>query len=251
MIDLTNKNYLVVGASSGIGKESAIVLAEQGANVFLLARREERLKDACEKIGEKACYYLCDVSNIDSIEPIVNKIIEEHGKLDGMVYSAGITEGDMPVKFLRYDRQMSAFNTNYFAFVEFVRLITKRGAYNEGMRIVAVSSISSLVGEKAHIPYSASKAALDSAIRCLAKELGPRGICINSVAPGLVNTEMHQRFVDLQGEDSEANVRSLERQYLGLATARDIANAVAFLVSPDARIITGITLPVDGGFTTT
>ena len=92
---------------------------------------------------------------------------------------------------------------------------------------------------------------MDSAIRCLAKELGPRGICINSVAPGMINTEMHQRFVELQGEESDANVRSLERQYLGLGTARDIANAVAFLISPDARLITGITLPVDGGFTTT
>ena len=251
MIDLTNKNYMVVGASSGIGEETAVVLAEQGANVILLARREERLADVCRKIGDKASYYVCDVSDVDSIEPVVKKIIEEHGKLDGMAYSAGITEGDVPVKFLKCDRQMSTFNTNYFAFIEFVRLITKRGAYNEGLRIVAVSSIASLVGEKAHIPYSASKAAMDSAIRCLAKELGPRGICINSVAPGMINTEMHQRFVELQGEESDANVRSLERQYLGLGTARDIANAVAFLISPDARLITGITLPVDGGFTTT
>ena len=252
MKDLKDKNILVVGASSGIGEKTAVVLAEQGAHVILLARRESRLIEVCNSIGgDKASYYLCDVTEIDSIESVVKKIVVDHGKLDGMAYVAGITEGDVPVKFLTYERQLNTFKTNYFAFVEFIRQVTKRGVYNDGLRIVAVSSIASLIGEKAHVPYSASKAAMDSSIRCLAKELGPRGICINSVAPGMVNTDMHQRFLDVQGEDSDANLRAVGRQYLGLAEARDIANAVAFLMSPDARFITGITLPVDGGFTTT
>lgn len=251
MIDLSGKNILVVGASSGIGEETALVLARQGANVILLARREERLADICSRIGEKASYYLCDVSDIDSIAAVVKTVVDEKGKLDGMAYIAGISDGDVPVKYLTYERQLNTFKTNYFAFVEFVRQATKRGVYNEGMRIVAVSSIASLRGEKAHVAYSASKSAMDSAIRCIAKELASKGICINSVAPAMVNTEMYQHFLEVQGEDSEANLRAVGRQYLGLAETSDVANAIAFLISPDARFITGITLPVDGGFTTT
>ena len=251
MIDLSGKNILVVGASSGIGEETALVLARQGANVILLARREERLADICSRIGEQASYYLCDVSDIDSIATVVKTVVDEKGKLDGMAYIAGISDGDVPVKYLTYERQLNTFKTNYFAFVEFVRQATKRGMYNEGMRIVAVSSIASLRGEKAHVAYSASKSAMDSAIRCIAKELASKGICINSVAPAMVNTEMYQHFLEVQGEDSEANLRAVGRQYLGLAETSDVANAIAFLISPDARFITGITLPVDGGFTTT
>ncbi|MCR4729414.1 MAG: SDR family oxidoreductase [Saccharofermentans sp.] len=251
LINLSGKNILVVGASSGIGEETAWVLARQGANVILLARREERLADICSRIGEKASYYLCDVSDIDSIAAVVKTVVDEKGKLDGMAYIAGISDGDVPVKYLTYERQLNTFKTNYFAFVEFVRQVTKRGVYNEGMRIVAVSSIASLRGEKAHVAYSASKSAMDSAIRCIAKELGSKGICINSVAPAMVNTEMYQHFLDVQGEESEANLRAVGRQYLGLAETSDVANAIAFLISPDARFITGITLPVDGGFTTT
>ena len=252
MIDFKDKSILVVGASSGIGEKTACVLAEQGANVILLARRESRLIDLCKRIGEnKASYYLCDVSEIESIESVVKTIVSDHGKLDGMAYVAGISDGDVPVKYLTYDRQLTTFKTNYFAFVEFVRQVTRRGNYNEGFRIAAVSSVASLRGEKAHVAYSASKSAMDSAIRCIAKELGPKGICINSVAPSMVNTEMYQHFLEVQGEDSEANMKAVGRQYLGLAETSDVANALAFLLSPEARFITGITLPVDGGFSTT
>ena len=252
MLDFTNKNILVVGASSGIGEMTAYVIAEQGANVILVARREERLKEVCNNIkSDKKSYYVGNVSDIDSIGGLINKIVSEQGKLDGMAYIAGISDGDVPIKFLTYERQLGTFQTNYFGFVECVRQVTKRGNYNEGLRIAAVSSVASLRGEKAHVAYSASKSAMDSAIRCIAKELGPKGICINSVAPSMVNTDMYQHFLEIQGEKSDANVRAINRQYLGLAETRDVANALAFLLSAEARFITGITLPVDGGFSTT
>lgn len=252
MIDFTNKNILVVGASSGIGEKTAYVLAEQGANVILVARREDRLKEVCSNIkSEKKSYYVDDISDIDSIEKLIKLIVSEQGKLDGMAFVAGITDGNAPIKFLTYKRQLNVFQTNYFGFVECIRQVTKRGNYNDGLRIVGVSSISSLCGEKALVPYSASKAAMNAAIRCIAKELGPKGICINSVAPSMVKTDIYQSFVDVQGEGGDANIRAMNRQYLGLAESEDVANAIAFLLSKEARFITGITLPVDGGFSTT
>lgn len=252
MINFNGKNILVVGASSGIGEETAYVLAENGASVILVARREEKLKEVCNKVvSNKKSYYYGDVSDIDSIEGLVKKIVSERGKLDGMAYVAGVTDSDIPLKFLTYERQMNTFKTNYFGFIEFVRQVTRRGIYNEGMRIAAVSSIASIRGEKAHVAYSASKAAMDSAIRCIAKELGPKKICINSVAPAFVNSDMYQQFLEIQGEKSDAILRIIGRQYLGIAETRDVANALAFLLSDDARFITGITMPVDGGASTT
>ena len=252
MINFNGKNILVVGASSGIGEETAYVLAENGAHVILVARREDKLKEVCDKIKtEQRSYYVGDVSDIESTETLVKRIVSERGKLDGMAYVAGVSDDDVPLKFLTYERQMNTFRTNYFGFIEFVRQVTMRGMYNEGMRIAAVSSVASIRGEKAHAAYSASKAAMDSAIRCIAKELGSKKICINSVAPSVVKTDMYQHFLEIQGEKSDANLRINERQYIGIGETRDVANALAFLLSEEARFITGITMPVDGGFSTT
>ncbi len=249
MISFEGKNILVIGASSGIGEETAYVLDRNGANVIVVARREDKLKKVCDNmISSKKAYYCCDVSEIETIEPLIKRIVSEVGKIDGMVYSAGITEGDVPIKYLTYDRQINTFKTNYFGFVESVRQVTKKGMYNEGLRIASVSSVASLCGTKAHIPYSASKAAMNAAIRCLAKELNSKGICINSVAPSMVNTGMYQSLLDTQGDNSDANIELLNKQFLGLAEPSDVAYALAFLLSEEARFITGITLTVDGGF---
>ena len=91
---------------------------------------------------------------------------------------------------------------------------------------------------------------MDSAVRCMAKELAEKEICINTVAPSMTATELYNRYVEKYGEDSETNRELLTRQYLGIAQPQDIANAIAFLISPAARFITGITMPVDGGLTT-
>ena len=181
---------------------------------------------------------------------IVKKIVTEQGKLDGLVYAAGMSDGDVPLKYLTYERHMSTFMTNYFGFVEFVKQVTMRGRYNRGMRIVAISSIASIMGDKAHLAYSASKAAIDSAVRCLAKELANRGVCINTVAPSMIRTEMYENFLELKKTDDSETTGVLDRQYLGIGNPLDVANSIAFLMSDDARFITGIMLPVDGGFST-
>ena len=251
MLDFSNKNILIIGASSGIGEETAYTLAKNGANVLLVARREEKLKTVCENISSNKCsYYVGDVSEIESIGNLIDRIVKEQGKLDGLVYAAGISEGDVPLKFLTYEKHLNTFNINYFGFVESVRQATKKGRYNPGMRIVAISSIAAIMGDKAHLAYSASKAAIDSAVRCLARELADKGICLNTVAPSMIHTDMYSSFLELNGlpADSEAGV--LERQYLGIGKPADVANAIAFLLSAEARFITGIMLPVDGGFST-
>ena len=245
-----NKHILVVGASSGIGRQTAIQLSELGARVTMIARREKELQETIALLqGNGHSYFLYDLTDIENIGEKIKQIVEEKGSLDGMVYTAGVGE-DVPIGNLDYKRVMRTFNVNYFAFIECVRQVTKKKRYNEGFRIVAVSSISSLLGEKAHAAYAGSKAAMDASVRCIAKELGPKGICINTVAPAMIRTPMYDAFVEMNNAESDANTRTLQRQYLGLGEPKDVASAICFLLSPAARFITGITLPVDGGFTT-
>ncbi len=249
LIDLSEKKILVVGASSGIGKQTAILLSQVGAQLILVARREEKLKETYQTLeGKGHSFYSADINEIDRIESLIKKIVEEQGKLDGMVYAAGIGTS-VPLIQFSPDKVQKIFDTNFFGFMETVRQVSRRGRFNEKMRIVGISSIASLVGDKAHTVYSASKAAMDGAVRCMAKELADKGICINTVAPAMTETEMYFRYLGKYGTDSESNMDLLKRQYLGIAKTEDIANAIVFLLSPAARFITGVTLPVDGGTT--
>ena len=247
MISFVDKKILVVGASSGIGAETARKLAESGAKVVLVARREEMLRQICSLIGENsAYYYVADVTDHEKIENLVDRIVSDIGKLDGMVYSAGIVE-DVPLRFLTHEKLLKTFEVNYFSFVEFVRQVSKKKNYNPGMRILAISSVSSLMGEKAHSSYCASKAAIDATIRCLAKELWDKGIALNSVQPGMIRTRLYDEFVEKTGDEGSANEALKKNQYAGIGEPSDVANAIAFLLSEESRYITGTALLMDGG----
>ena len=250
LIDLTGKHVLVIGASSGIGRQTAITLSRIGARLTLVARTEEKLKTALQELeGEGHAYYAADITELSGIEEMVKQTISKNGRLDGMVYAAGISMS-MPLQMFKPEKLQSLFDVNFFAFVESVRQVTKKGRYNPGMRIVGISSIASLKGDKTHLGYSASKAAMDAAVRCIAKEVAQKDIRINTVAPGMTATGMLSRFTGNIGSDSESMKELNSRQYLGVIQPEAVAETIAFLMSPAAEYITGITLPVDGGMTT-
>ena len=126
-----------------------------------------------------------------------------------------------------------------------VRIITKKNQFNLGLSIVSISSISSIVGGKGVTTYTASKAAIDAAIRCLAKELHKKSIRINSVLSGQINTEAYKELMDSKTDKKD---QVLDRQYLGLGEVNDVANVILFLLSEKSKFITGSSVPVDGGF---
>lgn len=245
LVDLTDKNIIIAGASSGIGKATAYLLHKLGARVILIARNEEKLKKIVDELGSSTKYYSFDLSCVDEISTKIKEIVKECGAVDGLVYSAGIG-AVRPLKMLKSSALNEVMTVNYYAFVEMVRCITARKAFNPGLSIVGISSVSSLQGNQSKTAYCSSKAAMDAAVRCMAKELSDKFVRINTIAPALINTDIYTEFLK-NGADSEDAKNILNRQYMGVGEPIDIANAAAFLLSDAAKYITGIMLLMDGG----
>lgn len=244
-IDFTDKTFIVAGAG-GIGAATATALNRHGAKIIVIDINESSLSELIGSLKGENASYICDFSNIENIEPLVKKIVKEHGAVDGLAFCAGI--GTVrPIKMCRYDFMKKVMDINFFSFVELVRCISAKGYHNsEHTVVVGISALGAFLGNSTKTAYCASKAAMNSAVRCLAKELAPKGFCINTVAPGVTDTPM-AKAAEEYGQDSDAFKAIAERQYLGICQPEDIANAVVFLMSNKSRMITGSCLPVDGG----
>ncbi len=245
-LSFENKSIVVAGVG-GIGAETAILLNSLGANIILVDINDGNLITTLgvlkHNLNKKYC---CDFSNVNEIEPVTKNIVKEIGPVDGLVYCVG-TGSVRPLKMSKYDFMLHVMNINFFSFVEMVRCFSLRGNYNsEGMNIVGVSAIGAYLGNSTKTAYCASKGAMNAAVRCIAKELAPKNIRINTVAPGVTDTPMARAAEDY-GNDSMEHKMILARQYLGICQPSDIANSIAFLMSDLSRMITGSCITVDGG----
>lgn len=244
-INFTGKTILIDGASSGMGAASAKLLSSLGARVVLVARREDKLREVIDTLeGEGHSYYPYDLGNVEGIEAFVKKIVSEQGPMDGFVHCAGLGVA-RPLKLSNYEFMQSVFNVNYFSFVEIIRCLTKRGACNAGFSIVGISSSAAVKGGKAHTAYASSKSAMDMTVKVLAKELGVKGYRINSILPGYIDTDIGRASIESDPTRLDGVLKS---QVLGVGYAEDIADAVAFLLSGMARIVSGEQLFVDGAY---
>jgi len=245
-MSLEGKIILVTGASSGIGKATAIQLSKLGAKLILVARNRERLEETLNSLeGKDHAYYSFDLSHIESIDGFAKNVTENHGPLNGLVHSAGIGNA-RTLAMLKNINLKEVMTINFYSFIELVRCFSKKKSFCDGGSIVAVSSISSIKGYKSKTAYNASKAALDSSIRCIAGELANKRIRINSVMPGWVATEMLERYSEetagiQEGEDT------VSKQMLGLVEPIEVANLIAFLLSDATKTITGTSVLIDGG----
>ena len=165
LIELCDKRIIIVGASKGIGKQTAILLSELGAKCVLISRNQDSLIQVLNEMeGEGHGVVALDLEDTDKIEEAVKLIVNSYGKIDGMAYVAGVTD-DRPVRFLKPEFVENIMKINYGGFIEFVRCVSKKNMFNPGMRIVGVSSVAAFAGTKAHTIYSSSKAAMIAAVR--------------------------------------------------------------------------------------
>lgn len=247
-MNLNGKTILITGASDGIGKATALLASQLGAKVVMIARSEDKLRTVMNMLeGEDHTWYSYDLKKIDGIEPLIKKLVNENGAFDGFVHSAGISSM-RPLKMTNYEFLHDMMLINFYSFIEITRCISKKGNYKKNMSIVAMSSAAGVKGFKGQMAYSSTKAAMDGAIRSMAKELADRGIRINSIIAGMTKTSMYEGYKNKTGKDLEDPRFSI--YCLGLGEPFDVANAIAFLLSDSSRIITGTGLVVDSGATT-
>lgn len=247
LIDLTGQKILVTGASSGIGRQTAITLSEVGAQIILVARREEELQKTLKMLsGEGHSYYVFDLNDLEQIEGLMGRIANEQGLLQGLAFCAGI-DSIRPYKATTPDIMYRIMKLNFFSFYEMVRQFAKKKISEDGSKITVVSSVASVKPDKGQAAYAASKAAIDTAIITLSKELMPRHININSVRPAFVRTPLTQEHIAENGELKDNGKYHINMQPLGLIKAEDVAVLMAYLLSPAARMITGQGFDIDGG----
>lgn len=246
-MDLSDRTILVTGASSGIGRQTSILLSQLGARLVLVARSTERLKETAEQL-ESSAHRLepFDLTAIDDISPWFKRITAEVGSLSGLVHCAGMHSA-RPLRILssRNIEQVMCINVN--AAISLVKAFHQKGAYTPASSIVFISSVMGLVGEPGVAAYAASKGALVALSKSLAMELARDGIRVNCVAPAAVKTEMTEKMEQSLAPEQFTAIEAMHP--LGIGTPLDVAYAIAFLLADTGRWITGTTLVVDGGYT--
>lgn len=244
-IDFTGKSFIVAGAG-GIGAATAIALSEYGAKIIVLDINENGINELMPKLQGENASYVCDFSDVESIEALVKTIVKEQGAIDGLAFCVGVGMV-RPIKMSKYEFMKKVMDINYFSFVELIRCISGKNCYGtDGCTIVGISALGAYLGNSTKTAYCASKAAMNSAVRCLAKELAPKGFRINTIAPGVTDTPMARAAEDY-GSDSDEHKAILQRQYLGICQPEDIADSVVYLMSDLAKKVTGSCIAVDGG----
>jgi len=248
MYNMSAKNIIITGASSGIGKACAIACSNAGAKVHLIARYEAKLKETVSQLGgTDNTYHGLDVTDSDKIEPVIKKIVEQHGKIYGFIHSAGIQK-IQPLRSIDKAHYMSVFALNTIAAFDFCRVLIKKAYSGDiGQSFIFISSVMSVAADAGLTSYCASKAALVGGARAMAIELAPKNIRVNCVSPGTVeNTAMTEGLMDSISNDE---FERIVKQYpMGLGDTQDIAKLCVFLLSEDAKWITGQNIVIDGGY---
>ena len=242
---LEGKIAVVTGASRGIGRAIAEKLASMGAMVVInyngSAKKAEEVKAKIESNGQKAAVMQCNVSDYAACEAFIGEIIKTYGRIDILVNNAGITKDGLLMKMSEEDFD-NVINVNLKGTFNCVRHVARQMIKQRAGRIINLSSVVGVTGNAGQVNYAASKAGVIGLTKSTAREVASRGITVNAVAPGFIETDMTEVLSDKVKEAAAAQIP------LGhFGKAEDVANTVAFLASDDAGYITGQVIHVDGG----
>ena len=242
-MSLNGKTALVTGASRGIGRASALRLAEDGANVAVIyagsADKAEAVVDEITALGVNAKAYRCNVADSAAVNETVKAVTNDLGKIDILVNNAGITRDGLMLRMKDEDFD-AVLDTNLKGAFNMIRACYSGFIRKKSGRIINISSVSGIMGNAGQANYSASKAGVIGLTKSVARELASRGITCNAVAPGFIQTDMTENL-----GDNNPLLNSIPLGRMG--KPEDIAAAVAFLASDSAAYITGEVLKVDGG----
>jgi 3-oxoacyl-[acyl-carrier protein] reductase len=240
-----NQVAVVTGAGRGIGHAIAVRFAKEGARVASVSRTEANAQKTADEINagrtDAAKAYAVDVADQAAVQKAAAQIFQDFGRVDILVNNAGVTRDGLSMRMSMEDWD-TVLNTNLKGAFNFIQAVMRPMIKQRSGRIINISSIAGLIGNAGQANYAASKAGLIGLTKTLARELASRGITVNAVAPGLIETDM----TTVLSEEVRQNI--LKNVPLGkLGEPEDIAGAVAYLASAEAKYITGQVLTVDGG----
>ena len=244
--DLKGKNILITGASRGLGKKMAEVIAAQGAHVIFNYRGDEAKANALREelltLGAaNVTALLFDVTNTSQMKEAVETFVANNGPITGLVNNAGISK-DQIVLRLKEEDVVQTINTNLTSAIMLTQILSRSFLKAEDVSVVNISSVVGLMGNASQIAYSASKAGLIGFTKSYAKELASRNIRCNAICPGFITTDMTDAL-DEKAKDAYLNSIPLKR----MGEAEEVANLVCFLLSKASSYITGETIKIDGG----
>ena len=243
IMNLEGQTALITGAGRGIGKTIALKLAECGADI-VLADMNPQVSEVLlevESLGRKCLTFETDVTDFEAIDAMVKKIIEELGSIHILVNNAGITQDNLFMR-MKPEQWAKVIDVNLNGVFNVTKAVIRPMVKQRMGKIINISSVVGFTGNPGQVNYSSTKSALVGFTKSLAREVGARGVTVNAVAPGFIDTAMTQALNESQQE------LILQQIPLGrMGGPADIANAVSFLVSEDASYITGTILHVNGG----
>lgn len=242
-MDLSNRVAIVTGSGQGIGRAIALKLAEAGASVVVNSRSEAALGVAEEikGMGHQGMAIIGDVSSTADVTRLVDQTLSTYGKVDILINNAGITHDQLLIRMSDEDWD-KVLNVNLKSVFLCTRAVLKPMIRQRSGRIISITSIVGIIGNAGQANYVASKAGIIGFTKSIAKEVASRGITVNAVAPGFIESAMTHNLPEKQRQELAGRI---PLGYFG--TPRDVAEAVAFLASEEARYITGQVLTVDGG----
>jgi NAD(P)-dependent dehydrogenase (short-subunit alcohol dehydrogenase family) len=240
----TKRVAIVTGGSSGIGLAIAEKFAESGIHVIIIGRDKTKLTSVKKKLGECCHVVSFDLKNLSAIPALVKKLVAEFGRIDILVNNAGINQKKDFIDVTDEEFQQILLTNVTAVFTlsrEVVKYMKKAGTGS----IINISSMASQYGLPKVIAYTASKSAIEGMTRAMAVELSPKGIRVNCIAPGFIATDMSAKALN---GDKERKQKVMSRTPMGyMGDPVDIANAALYLANGEAKYVTGIVLPVDGG----
>lgn len=243
-ISLQNKIAIVTGAGRGIGREIATTLADAGAEIAAVDVQQELVKETVSLLTQKdrrAKEYTCDVSKSEEVQNTVDQVVKDFGKIDILINNAGITRDNLILRMSESEWD-AVLAVNLKGIFNFTKFCAKYMIKARSGKIVNIASIVGIRGNPGQANYSASKGGVIALTKTCARELAPRGIQVNAVAPGFIDTEMTRVLT----EDQKVKIVS-EIPLARLGMPKDVAAGALFLCSPLSDYITGQVLVVDGG----
>ena len=242
---LKDKTAIITGGGTGIGLATARAFCQEGAKVILFGRRKEKLEKAVEKLGGSAIIVQGDMTNNNDLDKLINETLHNFKKIDVLVNNAGLFNGS-PLHEISDSQWDEIMDINIRSVFQLTRRVLPVMLSQKYGSIIHISSIAGLIAIPQVAAYNVSKGALNQFSRSIAVEYGSSGIRSNSICPGLIATDM---TADLMKDADLMKEWSKEYPIGRFGKPEDVANACLYLASDESSFVTGITLPVDGGFT--